>query len=167
MASHLPLNTAPRDGTLIRFWCRSEAEPIIWLLVPRLHRLGVLHGRRAADPPRRDRLGADRRPGYGEGRTAREAQASHCHHRGGWRGESSVPSDPLADACCEPLMAENRPDAHELPTPRSISRTGYRVHVWCKACQHAKDADLAALIADCRGDVPLVQMKWRCGNCGS
>jgi hypothetical protein len=55
----------------------------------------------------------------------------------------------------------------DLPTPRSISRTGYRVHVWCKACQHAKDADLAALIADGRGDVPLVQMKWRCGNCGS
>jgi hypothetical protein len=25
----LPLNTAPRDGTLIRFWCRSEAEPVI------------------------------------------------------------------------------------------------------------------------------------------
>jgi hypothetical protein len=29
MASHLPINTAPRDGTLIRFWCRSEAVPII------------------------------------------------------------------------------------------------------------------------------------------
>jgi hypothetical protein len=62
MASHLPINTAPRDGTLIRFWCRSEAAPII---------------------------------GY---------------------------------------------------SPRSISRTGYRVHVWCKSCRHAKDADLAALI---------------------
>jgi hypothetical protein len=33
--------------------------------------------------------------------------------------------------------------------------------------RHAKDADLAALIAAGRGDVPLVQMKWRCGNCGS
>jgi hypothetical protein len=39
--------------------------------------------------------------------------------------------------------------------------------VWCKACRHAKDADLAALITTGRGDVPLVQMKWRCGNCGS
>jgi hypothetical protein len=29
MASHLPINAAPRDGTLIRFWCRSEAAPII------------------------------------------------------------------------------------------------------------------------------------------
>jgi hypothetical protein len=29
MASHLPINTAPCDGTLIRFWCCSEAEPTI------------------------------------------------------------------------------------------------------------------------------------------
>ena len=41
------------------------------------------------------------------------------------------------------------------------------MHVWCKACRHAKDADLAALIATGRGDVPLVEMKWRGGNCGS
>ena len=43
----------------------------------------------------------------------------------------------------------------------------FRVHVWCKSCRHAKDADLPALIADGRGDVPLVQMRWRYGNCGS
>jgi hypothetical protein len=53
----------------------------------------------------------------------------------------------------------------DLPTPLSISRTAYRVHVWCKACRHAKDADLAALIAG--GDVPLIRLRWRCGNCGS
>jgi hypothetical protein len=31
VASHekpSPIATAPRDGTLIRFWCRSEAEPV-------------------------------------------------------------------------------------------------------------------------------------------
>jgi hypothetical protein len=28
--------------------------------------------------------------------------------------------------------------------PRSA--TGYRVHVWCRACRHAKAADLAALV---------------------
>ena len=27
--SRRPINTAPRDGTLIRLWCRSEAEPVI------------------------------------------------------------------------------------------------------------------------------------------
>jgi hypothetical protein len=37
----------------------------------------------------------------------------------------------------------------------------------CKTSHHAKDADLAALVAAGHGDVPLVQMKWCCGNCGS
>jgi hypothetical protein len=50
---------------------------------------------------------------------------------------------------------------------RSISCTGYWAHVWSKACRRAKDAELAALIAAGHGDVPLVQMKSRCGNCGS
>jgi hypothetical protein len=26
---HRPIDAAPRDGTLIRFWCRSEAAPIV------------------------------------------------------------------------------------------------------------------------------------------
>jgi hypothetical protein len=50
--------------------------------------------------------------------------------------------------------------------PRSISHTGYRAHVWCKACRHAKDADLTAPTAAFNGDVPLVQMRRRSGNCG-
>jgi hypothetical protein len=29
----------------------------------------------------------------------------------------------------------------ELPTPRSMARTSYRVHVWCEACRHARDAE--------------------------
>jgi hypothetical protein len=29
MSSCFPINTAPRDGTLIRLWCSSEAEPVI------------------------------------------------------------------------------------------------------------------------------------------
>jgi hypothetical protein len=65
------------------------------------------------------------------------------------------------------LMAAERTDVHELPTPRSMSKTGLVVHVWCKACRHAKDADLAALIAAGRGDAPLVRIRWRCGNCCS
>jgi hypothetical protein len=52
----------------------------------------------------------------------------------------------------------------DLPTPRSISRTGY---VWFKACRHARDAVLAALIDADRGDVPLVHLRFRCSNCGS
>jgi hypothetical protein len=29
LASRLPISTAPHTGTLIRFWCRSEVEPMI------------------------------------------------------------------------------------------------------------------------------------------
>jgi hypothetical protein len=46
-------------------------------------------------------------------------------------------------------VVEGRPD--DLPTPRSMARTSFRVHVWCKACRHAKDADLGALVAAGRG----------------
>jgi hypothetical protein len=65
------------------------------------------------------------------------------------------------------LMAPQRTDVHELLTPRSMSRTGLVGHVWCKAYRHPRDADLAALIAAGRGDVPLVRIRWRCGNCRS
>jgi hypothetical protein len=40
-----------------------------------------------------------------------------------------------------------------------MSKTGLVVHVWCKACRHSKDADLAALITSGKGDVPLVQIR--------
>src|ERR1700722_17699401 len=36
-----------------------------------------------------------------------------------------------------------------------------------RPCRHAKDTDLAALVDAGKGDVPLVQMKWHCGNSGS
>jgi hypothetical protein len=46
------------------------------------------------------------------------------------------------------------PPADNLPTPRSLAPTGFRMHVWCKACGHAKDADLDALIRQGKGDIP-------------
>jgi hypothetical protein len=42
-----------------------------------------------------------------------------------------------------------------------------RLHVWCKACHHAADADLQGLIDRGRGDVPLIRMRFRCAKCGS
>jgi len=54
----------------------------------------------------------------------------------------------------------------DLPTPRTTLRARYVcVHVWCKACRHAADADLEALVASGRGDVPLVRLRYRCSNC--
>jgi hypothetical protein len=60
-----------------------------------------------------------------------------------------------------------RDDLHELPTPRTTLQSRYvRVLVWCKSCRHQRDADLQALIDAGRGDVPLVNLRFRCSNCG-
>jgi hypothetical protein len=54
----------------------------------------------------------------------------------------------------------------ELPTP-AMATTGLRWHVYCKSCQFSAETDFAKLIRDARGDIPLVRLKLRCGNCGS
>jgi hypothetical protein len=60
------------------------------------------------------------------------------------------------------------PEAGELPTARSMLRARFlRLHVWCKACHHAVDADLQGLIDRGRGDVSLVKLRFRCAKCGS
>ena len=55
----------------------------------------------------------------------------------------------------------------DLPTARSMAPTGFRVHVWCKACRHSGNADLEALIRAGKGDIPLVRLKWQCARCRS
>jgi hypothetical protein len=55
----------------------------------------------------------------------------------------------------------------DLPTARSMAPSGFRVHVWCKACRHSGNADLDALIRSGKGDIPLVRLKWQCANCRS
>jgi hypothetical protein len=39
--------------------------------------------------------------------------------------------------------------------------------VWCKSCHRQAPADLEALIAAGKGDVPLINLRWLCSNCGS
>ena len=57
----------------------------------------------------------------------------------------------------------------DLPTPRTTLCSGYvAVLVWCKGgCPHQAHADLQKLIDTGRGDVPLTQLRFRCGRCGS
>jgi hypothetical protein len=55
----------------------------------------------------------------------------------------------------------------DLPTARTMAPTGFRIHVWCKACRHSVDADLDALIRAGKGDIPLVQLRWQCARCRS
>jgi hypothetical protein len=53
----------------------------------------------------------------------------------------------------------------DLPPPRSMLRTGYRVLVWCNACRHRDYSDLQRLIDEGRGDTPLIRLRYRCSNC--
>jgi hypothetical protein len=55
----------------------------------------------------------------------------------------------------------------DLPTARSMAPTGFRVRVWCKSCRVSVDAGLDSLIRLGKGGIPLVRLKWRCGNCRS
>ena len=58
-------------------------------------------------------------------------------------------------------------DYHGFPTPQTTLRAGYvRVVLTCRSCLHQGDADLDALIASGRGDMPLVQLRWQCARCG-
>jgi hypothetical protein len=68
-----------------------------------------------------------------------------------------------------PLMpTDERPDLHELPTPRTtLAARNVTVRLWCKSCRHQADADLQALVDAGRGDVPLIDLRFRCGNCRS
>ena len=64
------------------------------------------------------------------------------------------------------MAARGAADA-DLPTPRSTLQSGYvRVLLTCKACHHQREADLQGLIDAGRGDVPLIELRWRCVRCG-
>ena len=54
-----------------------------------------------------------------------------------------------------------------VPTPRSTLQARYvRVLLTCWSCKHQREADLQGLIDAGRGDVPLVELCWRCARCG-
>ena len=59
-------------------------------------------------------------------------------------------------------------DDTDLPTPRSALEARYvRVLLTCRRCFRTQHADLEALVAGGRGDVPLMKIRWRCSNCRS
>jgi hypothetical protein len=51
-------------------------------------------------------------------------------------------------------------------TPALHTLGGHVLWVICIGCQHAIEADQAALIAAGRGDVPVTELRFRCGACG-
>jgi hypothetical protein len=57
-------------------------------------------------------------------------------------------------------------DHYKLPTPRTALAARYaRVLVFCSLLPPSADADLRALVDQGRGDVPLVRLRFRCGQC--
>jgi hypothetical protein len=52
-----------------------------------------------------------------------------------------------------------------LPTLRTLG--GHVLWIVCNGCQHAVEADQPMLIAAGRGDVPVVDLRFRCSACGS
>jgi hypothetical protein len=53
----------------------------------------------------------------------------------------------------------------DLPTARTTVGNGCTVEVWCNGCRRAVAVDLQKLIDDGRGDIPLIELKWRCSGC--
>ena len=39
--------------------------------------------------------------------------------------------------------------------------------VFCNSCRHQADADLGAIVAAGRGDMPLTELRFRCSRCGT
>ena len=61
-----------------------------------------------------------------------------------------------------------RPHDDGIPTARTARRTGYeRVLVICNSCRHQAEADLQAIVESGRGDVPLIELQFRCSQCGT
>jgi hypothetical protein len=52
-----------------------------------------------------------------------------------------------------------------LPTARSTQSNGCTLQIWCHGCRRAVPVDLQRLIDDGRGDVPLIELRWRCSVC--
>ncbi len=58
-------------------------------------------------------------------------------------------------------------DPDRLPTARSTLAARYvRILLACRSCLRQRDADLQHLVDAGRGDIPLVNLRWRCAHCG-
>jgi hypothetical protein len=59
--------------------------------------------------------------------------------------------------------------ADALPTARTMlpQAAWLCLLVWCQACRRQSPADLQALVAAGRGDVPVIRLRFRCTRCGS
>jgi hypothetical protein len=54
----------------------------------------------------------------------------------------------------------------DLPTARD-HKGKYRLVVWCRACRLQRELSFKSLVDDGRGDSPVINLRFRCTNCGS
>ena len=61
-------------------------------------------------------------------------------------------------------MPFSQPMPDDLPTARAMlpQSAWLCLLVWCRSCHHQAPADLEALVDAGRGDVPLVELRFRC-----
>ncbi len=167
MTKPSPIATAPRDGTLIRFWSRSEAEPIVgywstafigWVAyhesIPLIRHdvteCELIEDQAAARTVPLEKL---RRPAATVIIVAKRNRHSvrPCHLAA---GPASRCSWWAADGGrMDKTRANRRRHARfvaALPT--------------CRSCAHNGDSDLAALVECGRGDMPLIERRWRCSK---
>ena len=55
----------------------------------------------------------------------------------------------------------------EFPTSRAYLKSDFRLIVWCKACRNPRELSFRSLVDEEKGDVPVLNLKFRCNNCGS
>lgn len=54
----------------------------------------------------------------------------------------------------------------DLPTAKDY-KGGHRLLVWCKACRLQRELTFKSLVADGRSDIAIINLRFRCTNCGS
>ena len=57
-------------------------------------------------------------------------------------------------------------EVSDLPTARDY-KGNHRLVVWCRACRFQRELSFRSLVNDGRGDIPIINLRFRCTNCGS
>jgi hypothetical protein len=55
----------------------------------------------------------------------------------------------------------------QLPRRSTLQARYVAILLTCRSCLRNRDADLEAPVADGLGDMPLIELRWRCSNCRS
>jgi hypothetical protein len=54
----------------------------------------------------------------------------------------------------------------DLSTARAY-KGNHRLVVWCKACRFQRELSFKTLVDEGKGDIPIINLRFRCTNCGS